>query len=255
MNNKRDEAKLLQQPPDEAPNEDSTTKFACSAQLPPEPAEKIVTPPMTISSRCVSPSTSSTTKQVRFSTVQIREFERIVTQNPACSSGVPIGIGWNCTPATTLSVDELETRRSKTRRLRNKKPEELVLPRDERERLLRDEWGYTRRELAEAVRAHVRAQHLRRQSVNAIGRYDRWEEWMESLQRKLHQTLRLSSKNTPCGPSSKNESDAVTSAPLTLESSSLSFSTPSNSSNRNIQQNKRRVWYYNSSSRSILVSH
>ena len=44
-----------------------------------------------LGSLTASTRSSTATKHVRFSNVKIREFERIITNNPSCSSGAPIG--------------------------------------------------------------------------------------------------------------------------------------------------------------------
>ena len=65
-----------------------------------------------------------------------------------------------------------------------------MLSRQEREELL-VEWGETFQDIIDAIRSNIRIKNQRRSTVNAIGRYDRWEEMMESAGRKIKRTIGL----------------------------------------------------------------
>jgi hypothetical protein len=101
-------------------------------------------------------------RKVRFSEVQVRYYERIVTDNPAVQSGPAIGIGWRFKSAGTVSIEYWENAKSGSR-----KSAELVLPRHVREHMLR-EAGFSQKELAEMVRMSLRAKNQRKQTVNNL---------------------------------------------------------------------------------------
>ena len=58
---------------------------------------------------------NSTRRQVRFGDVQIRVYEQILTDNPACEGGPSLGIGWEYAEATKkrLSVGKFEAKRQR----------------------------------------------------------------------------------------------------------------------------------------------
>jgi hypothetical protein len=104
------------------------------------------------------------TNAVRFSDVNVREYERIMSDNPACRSGPGIGIGWNYDATeTNLSVDEWEDRRARARC-----SSIVALSRSKREEMIR-ELGYSERDIAAMCRELNRQRSYRRQTVNNLG--------------------------------------------------------------------------------------
>jgi len=109
---------------------------------------------------------------VRFGTVQIRSFNRILGDNPSTTSGAPISIGWKYKQYRPLPVNEYEGRRGPTR------PSQLlVLNRDTREGMLLA-LGYSKWEIATAVRCNLKCRNKRRQTVQNL-RAEVVEETME----------------------------------------------------------------------------
>lgn len=85
--------------------------------------------------------------RVKFSTVETREYSRVIGDNPSCTTGLALELGWEYEVAGTASVDEAEGARGP------KRPhEEMKLGRMERWELLREAGGYTDRELQRAER-------------------------------------------------------------------------------------------------------
>eukprot|EP00543_Licmophora_paradoxa_P003119 CAMPEP_0202456352 /NCGR_PEP_ID=MMETSP1360-20130828/13626_1 /ASSEMBLY_ACC=CAM_ASM_000848 /TAXON_ID=515479 /ORGANISM="Licmophora paradoxa, Strain CCMP2313" /LENGTH=338 /DNA_ID=CAMNT_0049076135 /DNA_START=675 /DNA_END=1691 /DNA_ORIENTATION=+ len=116
--------------------------------------------------------------------IQIREYSRTVGDNPSCSSGPPLTIDWEFNPKSlVMSVDGYEKRRPP-----RKSQFEMVLPREERQEMLMDEWRISQTQIASAVRANIKAKNQRRRTVNNLGKMTKIEEISESVQRK---TLRL----------------------------------------------------------------
>jgi hypothetical protein len=117
---------------------------------------------------------------VSFSSIELRLYERVLSDNPACSTGPSIGIGWRYhDTSVTLDIDEYEI----SREGQGRSVGELHLSRSAREQLVR-EWGYTDREIAANIRERNRVRFGRRQTANNLGA-ERLEEAIESLRNKV----------------------------------------------------------------------
>lgn len=103
-------------------------------------------------------------------------------------------IGWAFGNGETQTIDEYESER-----LPRREQPDLVLSRQEREELL-VEWGASFQEIIDAIRSNIKIKNQRRSTVNAIGRYDRWEEMMESAGRKIKRTIGLQKQYVPMVP-------------------------------------------------------
>lgn len=99
---------------------------------------------VTDSSSCAS----GTKMKLKFDKIEMREYERILCDNPS-TAGPPIGIGWRHYPEATVVVDldSYESCREGTKRHKS----ELAIPPDVRKDMLRDA-GFSRQEIADAVR-------------------------------------------------------------------------------------------------------
>jgi len=121
---------------------------------------------------------------VSFSTIEIRSYERVLGDNPSCSHGPAVSIGWQYEPdPITVQVDEFEYYRAGDRL----DGTALVLSRCEREEML-EELGYTRSAIADAVRTNVKVKNNRRQTVHNLP-VARLEEAAESAKRKLKRVV------------------------------------------------------------------
>ena len=147
-----------------------------------------------ISETCVLPNTydaphdphrptpvPSSHQMVRFDTVEVREYERKMSDNPWTSSGPAIGIGWRYDPRdiVTVDLDEYESGRDGLRRT---KPE-LAIPATVRERMLL-EVGYSRHEISKAAKA-ARKEKGRRAASVQNQKFDPIIERVDSLKRGL----------------------------------------------------------------------
>jgi|UniRef100_A0A8J9SAA3 hypothetical protein len=121
---------------------------------------------------------------VRFDQVHVRAYQSILSDNPSCTNGPSIGIGWNYEVTDHYSVDDWELERERFRR-----PSELILDRNHRETLLQS-LGYSEKQLAAAVRDNNKIKHQRRQTVNNLGAQS-MEEAVEKTRRKLKRLLFL----------------------------------------------------------------
>eukprot|EP00592_Proboscia_alata_P004448 CAMPEP_0194377292 /NCGR_PEP_ID=MMETSP0174-20130528/30211_1 /TAXON_ID=216777 /ORGANISM="Proboscia alata, Strain PI-D3" /LENGTH=179 /DNA_ID=CAMNT_0039158545 /DNA_START=36 /DNA_END=575 /DNA_ORIENTATION=- len=115
---------------------------------------------------------------VEFNKLEIREYARVLGDNPACSSGPPVSLGWEHSPEDIeVSIDEYE-KRNPYKRL----PKELLLPRTTREQMLRD-GGFTRSDVVRATKCATLLKKSRKKSNSRIGT-DRMEERIEGVVRK-----------------------------------------------------------------------
>jgi len=124
-------------------------------------------------------------KTIKFSNIQIREYERVVADNPSCTSGPPVGIGWKYGRTHIVDVNSYEEIRP-SRRTTSR----LILAREEREALLLN-WGASFHDIVEAVRGNIKVKNQRRQTVVNIGKIERIEEAFEGATRKLKRALML----------------------------------------------------------------
>jgi hypothetical protein len=133
---------------------------------------------------------SNRTRKIDFSTVEVRQYERILGDNPSCSSGAPVSIGWKFFQERTLclSVDEYEYYHGHFR-----DECDMVLDRQERETLLY-ELGYSEKDLAKVVRENVKMKKNRRQTVNNLP-IMKIEVAVESMTKKLTGAFRSKDKS------------------------------------------------------------
>jgi hypothetical protein len=143
------------------------------------------TPASIVSHVSISSSASSAQRQkkcrrkslIRFSTVRVRQYERIMADNPACRSGPGIGIGWRYDKnEDVVTVDEWEAHRSRVRASTF-----MALSRPMREDLLRG-LGYSNRDMAAMCRELNKLRAHRRRTSNNIA-FERLEIAVENASR------------------------------------------------------------------------
>ncbi len=102
--------------------------------------------------------------KVSFSTVEVRQYERILGDNPGVSCGPPISIGWTHFKDRTanLSVDDYEYYRRSYR-----DDCDMILSREEREEMLLD-LGFDHKQIAKSVRINYKLKRNRRQTLNNL---------------------------------------------------------------------------------------
>ena len=125
------------------------------------------------------PSAPSVVMSVRFDQVTVREYERVLGDNPACPFGPSVAVGWSFHERRPQGVDAYESARFGRRR----SPSELMLSRRERERIL-THWGVPNAEVAQGVREKNRARMRRRQTVNNLGG-QKVEEALQKAKRQV----------------------------------------------------------------------
>ncbi len=127
---------------------------------------------------------ASKERSIRFSRVDVRYYEQILSDNPAVTTGPPIGIGWRYrTIKNNLSVDAWEHRQKPHRRYLTA----LATSRHERTSMLYD-LKYTQKDIAIAIRDVLRIKNMRKQTVNNL-RFESMEEMIERTTRRIKNAL------------------------------------------------------------------
>eukprot|EP00592_Proboscia_alata_P026635 CAMPEP_0194445500 /NCGR_PEP_ID=MMETSP0176-20130528/127901_1 /TAXON_ID=216777 /ORGANISM="Proboscia alata, Strain PI-D3" /LENGTH=557 /DNA_ID=CAMNT_0039272075 /DNA_START=39 /DNA_END=1713 /DNA_ORIENTATION=+ len=138
---------------------------------------------------------------VDFDTCHIREYERELGDNPSCSSGAPVSLGWNFVEIGVFPFEEFEMSRSKKcddmdKSVHGKRRASIahtVLTRTAREKLLMDH-GFSRKEIAEATRINIKMKNNRRQTVNNL-KFQKVEEFFEALRRYFRRVKKSGKKD------------------------------------------------------------
>ena len=101
-------------------------------------------------------------KNVTFSDVHVRLYERILSDHPACRDGPAVGIGWQYEEAEAEPVSNFEKIRQQT-----SNPDCLVINRKQREYLLRNA-GFSEQQMAAAVRCTNKVKLKRKQTIHNL---------------------------------------------------------------------------------------
>ena len=141
-------------------------------------------PPKRVSSIVTTASRSSVgTKRViqktqKFSTVSIRLYDRILTENPSTIQGPSIGIGWRFLQKPTMDLNAYESERGEPI-----PSNQLVLTREQREAILTAQ-GVSAAEIAAGIRNNNKARQQRRQTVQNLKAF-KVEEALEGAVKKI----------------------------------------------------------------------
>jgi len=94
---------------------------------------------------------------VSFDSIEIREYERVVGDNPSCSKGPPISIGWECMVCRLYRINDYEKHIRGPRRTKK----EFHLAADKRTHLLIDVWERSEDDIRKARREATYIQYCR----------------------------------------------------------------------------------------------
>jgi hypothetical protein len=148
------------------------------------PCLKVATLPESLHSSYYGKNTTAERKSIRFDTIEIREYARTVGDNPSCSSGPPLTIDWIYDTSLIIPVKEFEENRPPRRTY-----SQLIVGGAERQEMLLKEWNIPKHEVVNAIRSTIRAKNQRRRTLINIGRVSNMEEVLESVGKKLKQTV------------------------------------------------------------------
>lgn len=122
---------------------------------------------------------------VAFDKVNIREYERILGDNPSCSSGPPLSIGWRFSPSPMqISVEDYENGKGDIPRYKS----QFLVPKDIREKMLREHAGVSRREIVNTVRGIQKLKSQRRKTAANLSMQNT-EEKVENVRRSLTKAM------------------------------------------------------------------
>jgi hypothetical protein len=111
-----------------------------------------------------SSSSRSLNRNVSFTNLSIREYNVELGDNPSCSCGVPISLGWDYEEQEALPLDSVEdpdtTAMGSYSSRRRRKTHELILSYNDRRRLLKSA-GYSKAELQECLQTVQKVKHER----------------------------------------------------------------------------------------------
>uniref|UniRef100_A0A7S4JDC2 Uncharacterized protein n=1 Tax=Odontella aurita TaxID=265563 RepID=A0A7S4JDC2_9STRA len=109
---------------------------------------------------------SKAIRAVRFGAVEIREYPRVLGDNPCVSSGPPLALGWEHLSVSSMDLESYESSRP-FRCVKDK----MAVP-----HMIRDDWlreaGYSRQEItvASRVACEIKAQRRKSASQKKAGR-------------------------------------------------------------------------------------
>ena len=101
-------------------------------------------------------------KRVSFDTIEIREHNMTLGDNPSCSHGPPLAMEWGHSGRYEMSLDDYEENRGERRRDR-----QLAIPRHQREFILKKK-GVTRSEMNDVIKENM---VIRRENSNDVKKY------------------------------------------------------------------------------------
>jgi len=105
-------------------------------------------------------SSSSSRKRVAFGSVQVREYNRTIGDNPFVRVGVPVSLDWQFSERSEVPIDEYEQSRPPRKAV-------LRLSSITRRNMLLNVWGYTEEDIANADKEIQKIK--RRQSQGVAG--------------------------------------------------------------------------------------
>ena len=126
-------------------------------------------------------------RRCAFSSVDIREHERVAGDNPCVTSGVPLSIGWGYYQHDPIKLDDYEENKGPSR-----DKIEMMVPAGVRRSMLRDEFGVSINDMNAAMRDVNVIKRQRRHTV-ATEHLEGWTEVAQSAKRKFNRFLKRTS--------------------------------------------------------------
>lgn len=123
-------------------------------------------------------------RNISFSSVDIREHERIAGDNPCVSQGVPLSIGWGYYQHDSIDLDDYENGKGPAR-----DKVEMMVPSAVRRAMLRQEFGVSIKEMNEAMKQANITKRQRRHTV-ATEHLEGWSEVLQSAKRKFKRVVK-----------------------------------------------------------------
>eukprot|EP00553_Chaetoceros_curvisetus_P004274 CAMPEP_0204632768 /NCGR_PEP_ID=MMETSP0717-20131115/25649_1 /ASSEMBLY_ACC=CAM_ASM_000666 /TAXON_ID=230516 /ORGANISM="Chaetoceros curvisetus" /LENGTH=319 /DNA_ID=CAMNT_0051650713 /DNA_START=112 /DNA_END=1071 /DNA_ORIENTATION=- len=141
-----------------------------------------------------SPKMRRNISNVSFKTVDIREYNRTLGDNPSCSFGPPVSLDWNYSTEQKISLEDYEKHRGMRRTRYN-----MRLPARARESLVKMNLGYSDEEVNAVTKDIKKVQRSR--SVNdVLSVFWRVEDMCQSAGRKIKRRIQKRDKKTRPAP-------------------------------------------------------
>jgi hypothetical protein len=118
-------------------------------------------------------------RKIHFGDVEVREHLQIIGDNPACSPGPPVGLGWKFRPKRPLSVDDYERRR-----LPRRDESGLRISRLDRIEIVRS-LGYTNREILLAENTKHYDRRLRFETLFSLHKQEKRKMKLQEIKNAL----------------------------------------------------------------------
>lgn len=119
---------------------------------------------------------------LKFSTLEIREYDTQLDTNPSVSCGPAMALSWSYNVSARVTVEKYEEHRPPRRKMR-----EMRVPASEREFRLRMS-GVSRKEIEESIKCIEKARKKRRKAIQQM-KNDTMHEKLEGARRKLLKLL------------------------------------------------------------------
>lgn len=127
-------------------------------------------------------------RSISFANVDIREYERVLGDNPSVRAGPPLSLGWRYDPhPLSMTIGDYERGKGAPR-----SSAEYLVPKAVREDILKDHARVSNREMVEAVRTIKKEKAQRRKTVVNLG-MQKAEEKVEKVKRTMKCILKPSS--------------------------------------------------------------
>lgn len=122
--------------------------------------------------------------KVRFSEIQIREYDRIIGDHPECAVGPPLAIGWDYESKEITSVDSYEATRPPRR-----KTGHLALTSITRKNMMMNRFGFTEEEIKKGGKGNQKIRKQREASRHLSPRRERTQVLAETAKKTLKKTF------------------------------------------------------------------
>ena len=119
---------------------------------------------------------------LKFSTLEIREYDTQLDTNPSVSCGPAMALSWSYNVSARVTIEKYEEVRPPRRKMR-----EMRVPASEREHRLRMS-GVSRKEIEESIKSIEKARKKRRKAIRQM-KNDTMNEKLEGARRKLLKLL------------------------------------------------------------------
>ena len=125
--------------------------------------------------------------RVKFANVEMRFYDRILGDNPACNDGPPVSLDWSYSKNVfSTSLDEYETHRLPRRTRR-----QLCMSTITRRNMMVYHFGYTHEQITAAANNIKRIKKQRAQTKSLTSAKEKRQEIAQAIKGKLKKTLGL----------------------------------------------------------------